>query len=210
MGLRHWYDETVLPRLVKLGCANENVAELRAGIVPRAEGRVFELGCGGGMNQPFYDPARVTSFAGVDPNEALLADARKAAQAKGWEADIRQGKGEAISFPDESFDTVVCTYTMCSVDDQAQVLKELRRVLKPQGTFLFLEHGRAPDAGPAKWQRRIEPAWKRLMGNCHLTREVSGAVARSGFSLDRSEHRYLEKMPRWAGYMEWGVGRKTW
>jgi ubiquinone/menaquinone biosynthesis C-methylase UbiE len=207
--LGQWYDETVLPKLVKLGCSSEKVMELRGHVVPRAEGQVFELGCGGGLNQPFYDPARVTSFAGIDPNSALLADARKAAQANGWEADIRQGTGEAIPFPDGSFDTVVCTYTMCSVIDQAQVLRELRRVLKPEGELLFLEHGRAPDAGPAKWQRRIEPIWKRLMGNCHLTRDVSSAMARSGFSLDQTEHRYLEQMPRWASYMEWGVARKT-
>ena len=209
MGLRHWYDETVLPKLVRLGCSNEKVEELRGRIVPQAEGSVFELGCGGGMNQPFYDAARVTGFAGIDPNGALLADARKAAQAKGWEADIREGKGEAIPFADESFDTVVCTYTMCSVDDQAQVLREMRRILRPGGKLLFLEHGRAPDPGPAKWQRRIEPVWKRVMGNCHLTRPVAEAVIAQGFALDARDNLYLEKMPRWAGFMEWGVGLKA-
>jgi SAM-dependent methyltransferase len=208
MGLRHWYEETVLPKMIGCACADPKIAALRERIVPLAEGRVFELGCGGGLNQPFYDRGKVTAFAGIDPNGALLDRARTAARDKGWDADIREGKGERIPFPDESFDSVVSTYTLCSVDDQARVLSELRRILKPGGRLLFLEHGRSPDPGPAKWQRRIEPLWKNVMGNCHLTREVAGAVGRAGFALQRTEHKYMEKMPRWAGYMEWGIGRK--
>lgn len=209
MGLRHWYEETVLPKVIGCACADPKIAALRQHIVPLAEGRVFEIGCGGGLNQPLYDPARITAFAGIDPNAALREKARTAAKAKGWDADIREGKGEAIPFENEFFDTAVCTYTLCSVDDQAQVLSELRRILKPGGRLLFLEHGLSPDPGPAKWQRRIEPLWKNLMGNCHLTRTVSEAVGRSGFALHRTEHKYMEKMPKWAGYMEWGIGQKT-
>ena len=209
MGLGRWYEETILSRFIKCACADPKIMELRGKLVPIAEGRVFELGVGGGLNQPFYDPAKVTAFAGIDPGGKLLDYARAAAQAKGWEADIRQGRGEAIAFPDESFDTVVSTYTLCSVDDPAQVLSELRRILRPGGRLLFLEHGRAPDAAPAKWQRRIEPVWKRLMGNCHLTREVGGAVQRAGFAVEPLGERYMPKMPKWAGWMEWGVGVKA-
>jgi len=208
MGLRHWYEETILPKMIGCACADPKIDALRAKLVPLATGDVFEIGCGGGLNQKHYDTARVTSFAGIDPGAALLGQARTKAREKGWEADIREGKGEAIPFADASFDTVVCTYTLCSVGDQPQVVSELRRILRPGGRLLFLEHGKAPDPGPARWQRRIEPVWKNLMGNCHLTRRVSEAVGAGGFALERTEHLYMEKMPRWAGYMEWGVGVK--
>ena len=127
MGLRNWYEETILPKMIGCACADPKITALREKVVPLAEGRVFEIGCGGGLNHPLYDRGKVTHFAGIDPNGALLEQARAAAREKGWEADIREGKGEAIPFEDASFDTVVCTYTLCSVDDQHQVLSELRR-----------------------------------------------------------------------------------
>lgn len=209
MGLRHWYDETVLPKVVGAGCGSAEVTELRRNVVPLARGAVFEIGCGGGYNQQLYDAAAVTSFAGLDPNGALLDAARARAAEKGWAADIRQGVGEDIPFADGSFDTVVCTYTLCSVSDQVRVLAEMRRVLKPGGILLYLEHGRAPDAGPQKWQRRIEPIWKTLMGNCHLTREVGGAIAPAGFALQPIGQEYFAGAPRWAGWMEWGLAIKA-
>ncbi|MCB5424613.1 class I SAM-dependent methyltransferase [Altererythrobacter sp. CC-YST694] len=208
MGLRSWYEEAVLPRIIKCACNDARIHELRGHLVPLAQGRVFELGCGGGLNQQFYDPSRVTSFAAIDPSPAMLDGALKAAQEKGWQADIRIGKGEAIPFPDDSFDTVVCTYTMCSVTDQTRVLAEMRRIMAPGGRLLFLEHGRAPEPGVYRAQRMIEPVWKRMMGNCHLTREVRPAVKRTGFEIADSSSLYMSKMPRWAGFMEWGVAVK--
>lgn len=208
MGLGAWYESKVLPHIIRCGCANEHIAALRAKVVPLAEGRVFEMGVGGGLNQPFYDTEKVTGFSGIDPSGKLLDFAREAARKRGWDGDIRQGVGEAIPFDDGQFDTVVCTYTMCSVQDQAQVLHEMHRILKPGGKLLFLEHGRAPDAGPAKWQNRMEPAWRRLFGNCHLSREVAPAVARHGFAVNQVGNMYMARTPRFAGFMEWGVGVK--
>ncbi|HNC69068.1 MAG TPA: class I SAM-dependent methyltransferase [Pseudomonadales bacterium] len=209
MGFRDWYDEKVLPHIIRCGCANEHIMALRAKVVPLAAGRVFEMGAGGGLNQRFYDRAKVTDFAGLDPSGKLLEHARAAAHARGWEADIRQGFGEAIPFEDRSFDTVVCTFTMCSVSDQSQVLIEMRRILKPGGRLLFLEHGRAPDPGVYRWQRRIEPTWRKLFGNCHISREVAPAVARHGFVIEQVDHKYMERTPRLAGFMEWGVARRS-
>ncbi|MXO72310.1 class I SAM-dependent methyltransferase [Alteraurantiacibacter buctensis] len=209
MGLGRWYEEKVLPRIIGAGCGSAEVTELRRKVVPLARGAVFEIGCGGGFNQQLYDPQAVSSFAGLDPNPALLDAARARAAEKGWAADIRQGAAEAIPFADASFDTVVCTYTLCSVDDQARALAEMRRVLKPGGALLYLEHGRAPDAGPRKWQQRIEPAWKKLMGNCHLTREVGGAIAPAGFTLHPAGQDYFAGAPRWASWMEWGTAVKA-
>jgi ubiquinone/menaquinone biosynthesis C-methylase UbiE len=181
----------------------------RSAVVPLARGEVFELGCGGGINHEFYDPAAITSYAGIDPHEGLLDAARAAARAKGWAADLRQGRGEAIPFAAESFDCVVCTFTLCSVDDPQQVMHELRRILRPGGQMLFLEHGRAPDAGVRGWQERIEPLWKRLAGGCHLSRPIASALDGAGFAVETLGEGYTPKAPRFAGWMEWGIARKV-
>ena len=208
MGIANWYDEHVVPRLIRCACSSPAIMQLRQQVVPLASGAVFELGCGGGINQQFYDPTRVTSFAGMDPSAKGLDYARAAARGQGRAADIRQGVGEAIPFGDASFDCVVCTFTLCSVDDPAQVLREMRRVLKPGGRLLYAEHGRAPDAGVAKWQDRIEPVWKRLAGGCHLTRPVGQSLEQGQFALSPLGASYAPKTPRWAGWMEWGAAVK--
>lgn len=209
MGLGNWWDRHGVPRMIKLACGAPQIMKLRSFVVPQARGHVFELGCGGGINQEFYDKDAITHFAGIDPSGKLLQYARAAATAKGWEADIRDGIGEDIPFDDESFDSVVCTYTMCSVQDQAQVVKEMRRILKPGGQLLFLEHGRAPDASVAKWQDRIEPIWKPIAGGCHLTRPITSAVEAGGFAVEPMGARYAPKTPRPLGWMEWGRAVKA-
>ena len=209
MGLRIWYENTVVPRFVGCGCGTEEVSELRKQVVPLAHGRVLEIGVGGGFNQPHYEPGKVTFFAGIDPNPTLLDQARERAKANGWDAEIREGKAEAIPFPDRSFDTVVCTYTLCSVDDQGKALSEMRRVLATGGRLLFLEHGLAPDEAPQKWQRRIEPVWKHLAGNCHLTRDTGSMLRAAGFDVQPIGRGYFDKAPRWAGWMEWGVAQRA-
>ncbi len=208
MGIASWYEANIMPRLITCACSQGQVMKRRAAVVPRARGDVFELGCGGGINHAFYDPSAITSYAGIDPHEGLLDGARAAAQAKGWAADLRQGRGEAIPFADASFDCVVCTFTLCSVDDPARVMSELRRILRPGGEALFLEHGRAPDAGVRGWQERIEPVWKHLAGGCHLTRPIASALDGAGFAVETLGKGYTPKAPRFAGWMEWGIARK--
>lgn len=209
MGFANWYDAHVVPRVIKCACSSPAIMKIREQVVPLASGKVFEIGCGGGINQQFYDPAKVTAFSGMDPSEKGLDYAHEAAAEKGWQADIRLGYGEAIPFEDESFDCVVCTYTLCSVDSQAQTVSELRRILKPGGRLLFAEHGSAPDADVRKWQGRIEPIWKRLAGGCHLTRPIGSVIAMGGFNLTPLGARYAPKTPRWAGWMEWGEAVKA-
>lgn len=209
MGFSAWWDDAVVSRIVRCGCATESIMEIRRDVVPQAQGRVFELGCGGGINQQLYDPALVTSFTGLDPGGKLLEYARAEAAKKGWEADIRQGYGEAIPFADENFDTVVCTFTLCSVTYHARTLAELRRVLKPGGAFIYAEHGRAPDAGVARWQERIDPLWSRIFGNCHLSRPVTSAIDQAGFAATPVAQKYSSAGPRFAGWMEWGTAVKA-
>ena len=208
MGLKSLYDAHVMPRLITFACGQEGIEERRRQVVPLATGSVFELGCGGGLNQALYDTDQVTSFAGIDPHAGLLEGARARAQERGWPADIREGVGEAIPFPDRSFDTVVCTFTLCSVDDPAQVAREMRRILKPGGRLLFLEHGRAPQANIARWQERVEPLWKPLAGGCHLTRRVGANLRANGFEVEPIGQAYLTGAPRMMGWMEWGVARR--
>ncbi|MGP1353799.1 MAG: class I SAM-dependent methyltransferase [Parasphingopyxis sp.] len=201
------WDRYVVPRLIGFCCTQPPIMKRRARVVPRAHGRVLELGAGGGANFALYDPAKVTKVEGVDPSPGLLDRARDAAKAEGIDFDIKEGVAENLPFADDGFDTVLATFTLCSVQDHAQSLAEARRVLKPGGTMLYCEHGAAPDTNVAKWQRRIEPVWKRIAGGCHLTRPVGSAVAQAGFSIVEQDRGYMEKTPRWAGWVEWGEAR---
>lgn len=204
MGLANWWDQRVVPQIIRCGCSQKPIMELRREVIPLAKGRVFELGCGGGINLQFYDPVQVTGFAGLDPSPRLLDYAREEAALKDWRADIRHGYGEEIPFEDESFDTVVSTFTLCSVNDHARTLGELRRVLKRGGSFLYAEHGRAPDPKIARWQERIDPVWSKTFGNCHLSRPVTSAIENAGFTAEPSGRRYMKPGPKFAGWMEWG------
>ena len=202
-----WWERNIVPKLIGCACAQPQIMKARSRIVPQAEGDVLELGCGGGINMAFYDPARIKSFAGLDPSPTLLDRSREAAHVRGMAADIRAGIGEAVPFDDASFDTVLVTFTLCSVSDQAQVLAEMRRVLRPGGKALFLEHGSAPDQSVRNWQRRIEPVWSRIGGNCHLTRAISSAYHAAGFKLLSGDRGYMPKTPKPFGWIEWGEAR---
>lgn len=206
--IKSWYDRHVMPRLITCACSQEAIADRRAAIVPLATGRVFELGCGGGLNQPLYDREAVTFYAGIDPHESLLDAARQRAAERGWHQDLRRASGEDIPFAPGSFDTVVCTYTLCSVGDPAKVISELSRILKPGGRLLFLEHGRAPDPRVYKWQTLIEPIWKPMAGGCHLTRPVGASLRAAGLEVEPIGQAYLKQTPRAFGWMEWGIARK--
>ncbi|MEW6019078.1 MAG: class I SAM-dependent methyltransferase [Pseudomonadota bacterium] len=202
-----FYERHILPHIIGCACASPAIMRQRALVVPQAAGRVLELGVGGGLNLRYYDPARVEGVFGVDPSAELRAIAAAAPRADGLAVEVRKGVAEALPFEDASFDTIVCTFTLCSVQSPAAALAEARRVLKPGGRFLFCEHGLAPDPGVARWQRRVEPLWKRLAGGCHLTRPVSGTLETAGLMPRRLEQMYLPKAPRLLGWVEWGEAR---
>ena len=202
-----FYDRYLMPKLIGCACASKPIMKQRAKVVPLATGRVLELGIGGGLNLAYYDPQRVTSVEGVDPSDELRAMAETAPRAEGLKVTIAKGTAEALPFEDGSFDTVVCTFTLCSVHSPAEALAQARKALKPGGTFLFCEHGLAPDAGVQTWQRRIEPVWKRLAGGCHLTRPIASAIAAAGFRIEQTNGMYLPGTPRILGWSEWGAAR---
>jgi ubiquinone/menaquinone biosynthesis C-methylase UbiE len=198
-----WYERRILPHLINGCCGSKPVSRLRAEVVPLASGRVLELGIGSGRNLRFYDPDRVSSVVGIDPSPELRAIALGAERPAGLAIEFVDGEAETLPFGSGSFDTVVCTFTLCSVRDPAAVLEEARRVLAPGGRFLFCEHGQAPDPGVVRWQRRIDPLWGRAFGGCHVSRPVEAAIARS-FRIERHESRYLAWAPRPIGWHEWG------
>jgi ubiquinone/menaquinone biosynthesis C-methylase UbiE len=198
------WERYVVPPLINCACGVKPIQKQREKVVPGASGRVLELGMGSGLNLPFYDAAKVTSLEAVEPSEGLRKRGEAAGAAAAIPTHIVDGRGEALPYEPGAFDCVVCTFTLCSVQDPAAVLAEAKRVLKPSGRFLFCEHGLAPDPDVVKWQRRIEPFWTPFAGGCHLTRPVAKSIQAAGFHLTRLETMYLPGAPRWAGWNEWG------
>lgn len=192
MGL---YQKHFLPRLVHLCMQNKEVAEHRRQILPAARGRVLEIGIGSGLNLPFYSRA-VESLAGIDPSAELLAMARKSSAELPFPVEFVERSAETLPFDDRRFDTVVSTWTLCSIPESLRALGEMRRVLRPDGQLIFIEHGHSPDAGVAAWQDRLNPLWNRIAGGCNLNRRIDNLIREAAFAICRLEMGYLTKGPR--------------
>lgn len=203
-----FYDRHILPRVLQCSCGAPMVMELRRLVVPQARGEVLEIGCGGGLNIELYRPGQVRRVTGIDPAPPMLDRARQAVERAAVPVELIEAAAEALPFPDASFDTVVTTFTLCSVRDHGASLAEARRVLRPEGRLIFAEHGLAPETSVQRWQRRIEPVWKRLAGGCHLSRPVRSAIAATGFELTSGGARYLPA-PKVFGWAEWGEARRA-
>lgn len=202
-----WYDHHILPWLIDMACGLPRVQTQRKLLVPQASGRVLEIGMGTGRNLPFYDRSRISVLVGVDPALQMHPLAQRRSVRAGIKVALVGLSAERLPLPDDSFDTVVCTYTLCSIPDPAAALHEVHRVLRPGGLFLFCEHGRAPDASLARWQQRIEPRWKSLAGGCHLTRDVPLLLRDAGLNA-QLEQGYIGG-PRVLTYHYWGQASKN-
>lgn len=187
-----FYDRHVLPRLIDYACGMGEVMKTRSKIVPQAEGRVLEIGIGTGLNLGFYDPAKVQVVIGVDPAAQMQALARQRADAIAIAVETIALELGEIQAGDASFDSIVCTFTLCTIPDPLAALQEMRRVLKPGGQFLFGEHGRAPDLKVRVWQDRLTPLWRPLAGGCHLNRDIPALLKAGGFRLREVHSRYLQ------------------
>lgn len=197
-----WYERNLLPYLLDLACGVRPIKKQRMKLIPRAQGRVLEIGIGTGLNMPFYDKSRVNTIVGVDPALHLHRLALKRSLQAGIDVRLVGLSAEAMPIDDASFDTVVSTYTLCSIADPVAALKEMRRALVPGGKLLFCEHGRAPDAGVLKWQTRLQPYWQRLAGGCTLDRDIPALLEQAGFKPDY-QSRYISG-PKILSYHYWG------
>jgi ubiquinone/menaquinone biosynthesis C-methylase UbiE len=186
-----FYVKYVLPRLIDVAMKNEETARLRAAWIPRARGEVLEVGIGSGLNLRFYSP-EVTRVYGVDPSVELGRLARRRAAAGSTKVEfLLQTAEEELPLANASMDTVVVTWTLCSIPNALSALQEMKRVLKPGGRLIFLEHGRAPDPGVCVWQNRLTPFWKRIGGGCHLNRKIDELITEAGFQISELTTGYL-------------------
>lgn len=201
--LKDWYERRLLPHVIDCACGMKAVCRERAKVVPLARGRVLEIGIGTGRNLPHYDAAKIDSLCGLDPAAQMLPKARERMAAAGLDVALLTLSAEAIPAADSSFDTVVCTFTLCTIPDPVAALREMRRVLKPDGVLLFSEHGLAPDAEVRRWQDRLTPLWKPMAGGCHLNRDIPALLAAGGFTIREMQRRYL-KGPRPMTYVSTG------
>ncbi|MCZ7566116.1 MAG: class I SAM-dependent methyltransferase [Burkholderiales bacterium] len=194
-----FYARWILPPLIDLAMRNREATRFRAELVPQARGQVLEIGIGSGLNLPHYGPA-VERLYGLDPSARLLALARKRSRAGEFPVEFLERSAEAIPLADRSVDTVVCTFTLCSVPDPGAALNEMRRVLRADGTLLYAEHGLAPEPAVQRWQRRLNRYWRPLSGGCNMDRKMDALIAAAGFRMSEASAGYV-KGPRVLAYV---------
>ena len=206
MGL---YDHYILPRLLNAAMSAKPIRYQRRKVVPRAEGRVLEVGFGAGHNLPFYDAAKVTHLWALEPSAEMRERAAERVAQTTIPFAFIDLPSERIPLDAEAADTILITYTLCTIPDVMAALGEMRRVLKPSGKMIFCEHGEAPDESVRRWQRRLTPAWKAIGGGCHVGRPIPKLIADGGFRIDGMETMYLPGTPRFAGFNYWGHAAKA-
>jgi ubiquinone/menaquinone biosynthesis C-methylase UbiE len=204
-----FYDRFILPTLLDLAMSAKPIRYQRRKVVPLAEGRVLEIGIGAGHNLPFYDATKVTHLWGLEPSPEMRARAKKKVGDLKFPFEFLDLKAEEIPLADKSADTVLVTYTLCTIPEVVQALKGMRRVLKPGGRLIFCEHGEAPDARVVKWQKRITPLWKAIGGGCHVGRAIPQLIREGGFAIEKMETMYLPSTPRPLGFNYWGTAKAS-
>ncbi|MBP9062120.1 MAG: methyltransferase domain-containing protein, partial [Rhodoferax sp.] len=187
----NWYERHILPTALDLVCGMPMMGRMRQQVVPRAHGRVLEVGFGTGLNMRYYDKNRVTHITGLDPGLQFHPLALERIALSGLQVDLVGLSAETIPLPDASFDTVLITYTLCTIPNPQAALLEMRRVLAPGGKLLYCEHGRAPDGSVQRWQARLQPLWTPVAGGCQLGRDIAALLIDAGFALPDLQTRYL-------------------
>ena len=201
-----FYDERVLPHLINLACSTKPTRKQREKIVPLAEGDVLEIGFGSGLNLPFYDSQKVRKIWGLEPSEGMRRKAQPMVDVSDLDVEFIDLPGESIPLGANSVDTVLVTYSLCTIPDAITALEGMRRVLKPGGSLLFCEHGIAPDENVRRWQHRLNPAWGRIAGGCHMNRDIPELITKGGFEVTTDERMYIPGA-RMLSYNYWGRAR---
>lgn len=186
-----FYENWILPTLLDLGMRNKEARRYRERVIPQAKGRVLEIGMGSGLNLPFYS-TEVEYLLGLEPSPRLVQMAGRRIKGRSFQVEFLRGSAEEIPLEDGAMDTVVTTWTLCTIPDADKALREMRRVLKPDGVLLFVEHGLAPDPGVRKWQHRLNPMWNRIGGGCNLNRKMDALIAHAGFRFAALETEYAK------------------
>lgn len=200
-----FYERYLLPHVINCACGTRPVMKQREKVVPGAAGTVLEIGIGTGLNLPYYDSSRIERLIGLDPSERSWELAGKRAAGLGFPVEFIGLPGEAIPLQDDSVDTIVMTFSLCTIPDPIAALEGMGRVLRPGGRLLFAEHGRAPDADVRRWQDRLDRPWGVIAGGCHLNRDIPDLLRQGGFALNALESMYLPGTPRFAGFNFWGT-----
>ena len=191
-----FYRKLVLPRLLDLAMRDSRLAGYRQQTIAAARGLVLEIGVGSGLNMPLYGTA-ADRVCGIDPSPELLARARERIAAARVPASLIRASAEQLPFRDAAFDTLVMTWTLCSIPSPGAALNEMRRVLKPGGCLLFVEHGLSPEPRIIRWQHRLTPCWKHIGGGCHLDRKMDDLIRAAGFRMDALETGYMKGPKPW-------------
>lgn len=186
-----WYDQRVLPHLINLVCSDSDTAKQRDRIVPLASGEVLEIGFGSGLNVPHYDQALVKKIWALEPSAGMRRKAAAMVRSSAIEIEFVELPGEQIPLDDQSVDTVLVTYSLCTIEDAVLALNGMRRVLKPGGRLLFCEHGLAPDAQVRRWQNRLNSAWRAVAGGCNMNRDIPAMITAAGFDIISAERQYV-------------------
>ncbi len=203
-----FYNRHLLPLLIEYGMRAEPVRRQRQKIVPLATGRVLEVGIGSGHNLAFYDPAKVERVIGLDPSAELRVRAEERVGEVAFPVEFIGREAEDIPLADASVDTVVVTYTLCTIPDVERALASMRRVLKPGGKLFYCEHGRAPDISVRKWQDRLNPLWGLVSGGCNINRNVPKLLEDAGLQVHEIDTIYLPG-PRPFTFNYWGRASKS-
>ena len=204
-----FYERHILPRFINCACGTKPIMKQREKVVPLASGTVLEIGIGTGHNLPFYDPSRVQKLIGLDPSGKSWELAAKRAAHLDFDLEFIGLPSERIPLDDDSVDTVLVTYSLCTIPDPISALHGMARVMRPGGSLIFCEHGKAPDAAVRKWQDRVNPLWSRVLGGCNLNRDIPSLLTAAGFGIDHVESMYLPGTPRFAGFNVWGSARAS-
>jgi len=189
-----FYRAHVLPRAIHFACSLKPAMQQREKVVPLASGRVLEIGIGSGLNLPYYAPGKVEHLWGLDPSRETWRLAAHRPRTLDFDCDFLEASAESIPLDDGCIDSVLMTYTLCSIADVSTALAEVRRVLRPGGRLIFCEHGTAPDLSVRRWQNRLNPLWRRISGGCNLNREPPALLRQGGFEIRELEACYL---PGW-------------
>lgn len=199
-----FYDNKVLPHVLNCVCSSPPILKLRNQVVPKCEGKVLEVGMGSAINLQFYDERKIEFVWGLEPSEGMRKKAQKNLDQSNIEVRWLDLPGEQIPLEDDSVDTVLLTYTLCTIPDAMTALAQMRRVLKPGGKLIFCEHGQSQDQNVCTWQNRINPYWNKVAGGCNLNRKIDGLISAAGFNINVLEKLYIPKTPKFAGFTYMG------